>query len=45
MARAAGALAIYLVLKVAAAIWRVRVNPALRKSSLFGFIDGVTRRI
>jgi len=45
MARAAGALAIYFVLKVAAAIWRVRVNPVLRKSSLFGFIDGVMRRI
>jgi len=45
MARAAGALAIYFVLKVAAAIWRVRVNPALRKGSLLGFIDGVTRRI
>ncbi len=45
MARAAGALAIYFVLKVAAAIWRVRVNPSLRKSSFFGFIDGVTRRI
>ena len=45
MARAAGALAIYFVLKVAAAIWRVRVNPALPKGSLFGFIDGVTRRI
>ena len=45
MARAAGALAIYFVLKVTAAIWRVRVNPSLRKSSLFGFIDGVTRRI
>jgi glycopeptide antibiotics resistance protein len=45
MARAAGALAIYFVLKVAAAIWRVRVNPTLRKGSLLGFIDGVTRRI
>jgi glycopeptide antibiotics resistance protein len=45
MARAAGALAIYFVLKVAAAIWRVRVNPALRKGSLIGFIDGVMRRI
>ena len=45
MARAAGALAIYFVLKVAAAIWRVRANPALRKGSLFGFIDGVMRRI
>ena len=45
MARAAGALAIYFVLKVAAAIWRVRVSPTPRKSSLFGFIDGVTRRI
>ena len=45
MARAAGALAIYFVLKVAAAIWRVRISPTPRKSSLFGFIDGVTRRI
>jgi glycopeptide antibiotics resistance protein len=45
MARAAGALAIYFVLKVAAAIWRVRSSPTPRKSSLFGFIDGVTRRI
>ncbi|MSQ39630.1 MAG: hypothetical protein EXR56_01890 [Chloroflexi bacterium] len=45
MARAAGALTIYFVLKVAAAIWRVRVSPTPRKSSLFGFIDGVTRRI
>lgn len=45
MARAAGALAIYFVLKVTAAIWRVRVSPTPRKSSLFGFIDGVTRRI
>jgi hypothetical protein len=45
MARAAGALAIYFVLKVAAAIWRLGVNPTLRKGSLLGFIDGVTRRI
>jgi hypothetical protein len=45
MARAAGALAIYFVLKVAAAIWRLWVNPTLRKGSLLGFIDGVTRRI
>ena len=45
MARAVGALAIYFVLKVAAAIWRVRVSPTPRKSSLFGYIDGVTRRI
>ena len=45
MARAAGALAIYFALKVTAAIWRVRVSPTPRKSSLFGFIDGVTRRI
>ena len=45
MARAAGAAAIYFVLKVAAAIWRVRVSPTLRKGSLLGFIDGVTRRI
>jgi glycopeptide antibiotics resistance protein len=45
MARAAGALAIFFVLKVAAAIWRLRVNPGLRKGGLFGFFDGVTRRI
>ena len=45
MARAAGAAAIYFVLKVAAAIWRVRVSPTLRKGSFLSFIDGVTRRI
>ena len=45
MARAAGALAAYVVLKVIAAMWRLRVSPALSKRGVLGFIDGVTRRI
>ena len=45
MARAAGALAIYLALKVVAALWRLWITPTLRKGSLLSFIDGVTRRI
>jgi hypothetical protein len=45
MARAVGALAIYLALKVVAALWRLWITPTLRKGSLLSFIDGVTRRI
>jgi len=45
LARAAGALAAYVVLKVIAAMWRLRVSPALSKRGVLGFIDGVTRRI
>ena len=45
LARAAGALAAYVVLKVIAAMWRVWVSPALSKRGVLGFIDGVTRRI
>jgi len=45
MARAAGALAAYVVLKVIAATWRLWVSPALSKRGVLGFIDGVTRRI
>jgi glycopeptide antibiotics resistance protein len=45
MARAAGALAAYLALKVIAAIWRHSVLPSFTKRGIVGFIDGVTRRI
>lgn len=45
MARAAGALAIYLALKVVAALWRLWITPTLRKGRFLSFIDGVTRRI
>jgi len=45
LARAAGALAAYVVLKVIAAMWRLWVSPALSKRGVLGFIDGVTRRI
>ena len=45
MARAAGALAAYLALKVIAAIWRHSVRPSFTKRGIIGFIDGVTRRI
>jgi glycopeptide antibiotics resistance protein len=45
MARAAGALAAYLALKVIAAIWRHSVRPSFTKRGIVGFIDGVTRRI
>jgi glycopeptide antibiotics resistance protein len=45
MARAAGALAAYVALKVIAAMWRLRVSPTLSKRGVIGFIDGVTRRI
>ena len=45
LARAAGALAAYVVLKVIAAMWRVWVSPALSKRGVIGLIDGVTRRI
>jgi glycopeptide antibiotics resistance protein len=45
MARAAGALAAYVALKVIAAMWRLWVSPTLSKRGVIGFIDGVTRRI
>jgi len=45
MARAAGALAAYVALKVIAAMWRLWVSPALSKRGVLGFIDGVTRHI
>ena len=45
LARAAGALAAYVALKVIAAMWRLWVSPALSKRGVLGFIDGVTRRI
>jgi len=45
LARAAGALAAYVALKVIAAMWRMWVSPALSKRGVLGFIDGVTRRI
>jgi hypothetical protein len=45
LARAAGALATYVLLKVLGAAWRVWVRPSFAKSGIAGFIDGVTRRI
>jgi hypothetical protein len=45
LARAAGALATYVLLKILGATWRVWVQPSFAKSGIIGFIDGVTRRI
>jgi hypothetical protein len=45
LARAAGALATYVLLKILGAAWRVWVRPSFAKSGIAGFIDGVTRRI
>jgi glycopeptide antibiotics resistance protein len=45
LARATGALAAYLLLKLLGAIWRLSVRPSFAKSGIIGFIDGVTRRI
>jgi hypothetical protein len=45
LARAAGALAAYLLLKLVGAIWRLSVRPSFAKRGIIGFIDGVTRRI
>ena len=45
LARAAGALATYVLLKILGAAWRLWVRPSFAKSGLIGFIDGVTRRI
>ena len=45
LARAAGALAAYLLLKFIGATWRLSVRPSFAKRGIIGFIDGVTRRI
>ena len=45
LARGAGALGTYALLKVIGALWRLRVRPSFAKSGIVGFIDGVTRRI
>jgi hypothetical protein len=45
LARAAGALATYVLLKILGAAWRLWVRPSFAKSGIIGFIDGVTRRI
>jgi hypothetical protein len=45
LARAAGALATYILLKILGAAWRLWVRPSFAKSGIIGFIDGVTRRI
>jgi len=45
LARAAGALVTYVLLKILGAAWRLWVRPSFAKSGLIGFIDGVTRRI
>lgn len=45
MARATGALAMYLALKLIGALWRRFVRPSFEKRGIIGFIDGVTRRI
>jgi hypothetical protein len=45
LARAAGALAAYLLLKLIGATWRLLVRPSFTRSGITGFIDGVTRRI
>jgi hypothetical protein len=45
LARAAGALATYVLLKIIGAAWRVLVRPSFAKRGIIGFIDGVTRRI
>jgi hypothetical protein len=45
LARGAGAVAAYVVLKVFAALWRLVFKPSITQSGFRGFIDGVTRRI
>jgi glycopeptide antibiotics resistance protein len=45
LARSAGALATYVLLKILGAVWRLAVRPSFAKSGIIGFIDGVTRRI
>ena len=45
MARAAGALSAYVVLKFLGALWRLTVRPSFAKRGIVGFIDVVTRRI
>lgn len=45
LARATGAFAALLVLKLLGAVWRLSVRPSFAKSGIIGFIDGVTRRI
>ena len=45
LARSAGALAAYLLLKILGAVWRLAVRPSFAKRGIIGFIDGVTRRI
>lgn len=45
LARTAGALAAYLLLKLVGAIWRLAVRPSFAKRGIIGFIDRVTRRI
>ena len=45
LARSAGALAAYFLLKILGAVWRLAVHPSFAKRGIIGFIDGVTRRI
>lgn len=45
LARSAGALAAYFLLKILGAVWRLAVRPSFAKRGIIGFIDGVTRRI
>lgn len=45
LARAAGALGAFVVLKIIGALWRLAVRPSFERPGIFGFIDGVTRRI
>lgn len=45
LARAAGALIAFVVLKLIGALWRLMVRPSFAKRGIIGFIDGVTRRI
>ena len=45
LARSAGALAAYFLLKILGAVWRLAVRPSFARRGIIGFIDGVTRRI
>ena len=45
LARSAGALAAYFLLKILGAVWRLAVRPSFARHGIIGFIDGVTRRI
>jgi hypothetical protein len=45
LARAAGALATYFLLKLVGAGWRLSIRPSFARRGIIGFIDGVTRRI